>query len=149
MDDDRIEKIVELAAPISRVWRALTDHEEFGQWFRVDLEGPFKVGEVTRGRISYPGYEHMKWESVTERMDHERLFVFSWRHQGGDHETDNSAETKILVEFRLEPTVDGTRLTISESGFSALPDPQRFEAMRRNNDGWEMQMKNIAAHVQS
>jgi len=33
MSDDRIEKRIELQAPISRVWRALTDHREFGEWF--------------------------------------------------------------------------------------------------------------------
>ena len=145
---DKIEKIVELAAPVSRVWRALTDHEEFGQWFRVELEGPFEVGKVTRGKITYPGYEHMPWESVTERMDHERLFAFFWHPQDLDPEADNSSEPKILVEFRLEPTAEGTRLTISESGFSNLPDSQRIDAMRRNNDGWEIQMKNITAHVE-
>lgn len=32
---DRIEKTIELKAPISRVWKALTDHNEFGTWFRV------------------------------------------------------------------------------------------------------------------
>ena len=48
-DQDRIEKIVDLAAPVSRVWRALTDHEEFGQWFRVRLDGPFEVGATTTG----------------------------------------------------------------------------------------------------
>jgi uncharacterized protein YndB with AHSA1/START domain len=30
MSKDRIEKRVELKAPVSRVWRALTDHREFG-----------------------------------------------------------------------------------------------------------------------
>jgi hypothetical protein len=39
--NDRIEKRIELAAPTSRVWRALTDYLEFGKWFGVRLEGPF------------------------------------------------------------------------------------------------------------
>ena len=30
-----IEKQIELKAPVSRVWSALTDHKEFGEWFRV------------------------------------------------------------------------------------------------------------------
>jgi len=47
---DRIEKSIAIAAPVERVWRALTDHEEFGAWFRVQLEGPFVPGEVSRGR---------------------------------------------------------------------------------------------------
>jgi uncharacterized protein YndB with AHSA1/START domain len=75
---DRIEKAIELKAPIARVWRALTDHEEFGQWFRVRLEGPFAPGQVTRGRITHPGYEHLKWEAVAQKMEPERLFSFAW-----------------------------------------------------------------------
>lgn len=78
IEQDRIERVIDLAAPVSRVWRALTDHEEFGKWFGVRLDGPFEVGAVTTGNITYPGHEHMMWESVTEQLDHERLFAFSW-----------------------------------------------------------------------
>ena len=55
--NDRIEKQIELKAPVSRVWRALTDYREFGQWFRVKLDGPFVQGQISRGHITYPGYE--------------------------------------------------------------------------------------------
>ena len=147
--EDRIEKVIDLAAPVSRVWRALTDHNEFGQWFRVDLDGPFQVGEVSRGTMTYPGYEHLPWEVVVQRIDHERLFSFSWVPDAVDPDADYSDDPKMLVEFRLEPTSTGTRLTITESGFSALPDPRRVNAMRDNTKGWDEQAKNIAAHVQS
>ncbi len=142
---DKIEKTIELAAPVARVWRALTDYREFGQWFRVALEGPFEVGKVTRGQMTYPGYEQVKWEVLVERMDHERLFSFSWQPQDIDPDTDH----KMLVEFRLEPMAEGTRLFLTESGFDALPNPQRLEALRRNTRGWSEQMENITAHVTS
>lgn len=148
-DQDRIEKVVELAAPVSRVWQALTDYREFGVWFRVRLDGPFEVGKTTTGNITYPGYEHMGWESVTERMEPERLFVFSWPPSAIDPETDYDADAKVLVEFRLEPMADGgTRLTITESGFLQFPEPKRLEALRSNTEGWNIQAGNIAAHVE-
>src|SRR5205823_12419288 len=59
---DRIEKRIELKAPLSRVWRALTDYREFGEWFRVKLDGPFVLGEVSRGQMTHPGYEHVRSE---------------------------------------------------------------------------------------
>ena len=145
--DDRIEKIIDLAAPVSRVWRALTDHREFGQWFRVQLDGPFEVGAVSRGVMTYPGYEHLPWEAVIKRIEPERLFAFSWIDV--DPKTGVRSDATMLVEFRLEPTATGTRLTITESGFQALPDPRRFEALRENTQGWDAQAKNIAAHVES
>ncbi|MGA7109810.1 MAG: SRPBCC domain-containing protein, partial [Terracidiphilus sp.] len=77
---DRIEKHIELNAPIARVWQALTDYREFGTWFRVQLEGPFVVGKVARGQITHPGYEHVQWEALIEKMEPERLFSFTWPH---------------------------------------------------------------------
>ena len=58
--NDRIQKQIELKAPVSRVWRALTDYCEFGEWFRVKLDGPFVEGQVSRGYMTYPGFEHVK-----------------------------------------------------------------------------------------
>jgi uncharacterized protein YndB with AHSA1/START domain len=147
---DSIEKIVELKAPVARVWRALTDHREFGKWFQVDLEGPFVVGEITRGQITYPGYEHMQWEATVKVMEPQKLFSFTWCPFGGDPDIDYSNEPTTLVEFRLQPTSDGCRLSITESGFDALPDDdRRVDALRRNTRGWNEQVKNIAAHVES
>ena len=50
IDDDRIEKNIVLRAPRSRVWRALTDAQEFGTWFRVNLDGRFAVGSASPAR---------------------------------------------------------------------------------------------------
>ena len=147
--DDKIEKVVTLAAPVSRVWRAVTDHEEFGKWFRVALDGPFEVGEISRGKMTYPGHEGVSWEVAVQCMDHERLFSFSWVPDSLDAKTDVSAESKILVEFRFEPTATGTRLTITESGFLSIPSPRRVEMMRDITEGWNVQAKNIAAHVEA
>ena len=147
LDEHQIEKVVDLAAPVSRVWRALTDHEEFGQWFRVRLDGPFKLGETTTGNITYPGYEHMKWFSVTERMEHERLFAFSWPPSAIDPDTTYDDDAKVTVEFRLQPSDNGTRLTITETGFLQFPESKRLEVLRSNKEGWDLQAENIAEYV--
>jgi uncharacterized protein YndB with AHSA1/START domain len=145
---DRIEKTVELKAPVARVWRALTDHREFGQWFRVRLEGPFVPGEVARGHITYPGYEHLHWEAVVQRMEPERLFSFIWHPYAIDPNQDYSGEPPTLVEFTLEKTATGTRLRIVESGFDKIPAKRRDEAFRMNDRGWSIQTENIAQHVE-
>lgn len=145
---DRIEKIVDLAAPVSRVWRALTDHEEFGQWFRVSLDGPFELGKTTTGHITYPGHEHVRWESLTERVEHERLFAFSWPPSAVDPEMTYGDDAKVLVEFRLQPTDKGTRLTITETGFLQFPESKRLEILRSNREGWDIQGRNVIEHVE-
>jgi uncharacterized protein YndB with AHSA1/START domain len=145
---DRIEKSVELKAPVSRVWRALTDHHEFGSWFRVKLDGPFVPGRTVRGQITYPGYEHLKWEAVVQKMESERLFSFTWHPYAIDPNQDYSSEVPTLVEFTLEKIAAGTLLRVVESGFDKLPDKRRLEAFRMNEGGWGEQMKNIAQHVE-
>jgi uncharacterized protein YndB with AHSA1/START domain len=144
---ERIEKSIELAAAPERVWRALTDHEEFGAWFRVKLDGPFAAGEPSTGHMTFPGYEHVRWEATVERIEAPTLFSFRWHPYAIDSEVDYSGEPTTLVEFRLEPIATGTRLTVTESGFEALPEQRRPDAFRMNERGWEAQMANIAAHV--
>jgi uncharacterized protein YndB with AHSA1/START domain len=145
--DNRIEKRIELKAPVSRVWRALTDYNEFGQWFRVKLENPFVPGQVTRGHITYPGYEHLVWEATVQTMEPERRFSFTWHPYAVDPSIDYSKEPATLVEFTLEPKDGGTLLVLTESGFDAIPQERQFEAFRMNDQGWTQQMKNIEQHV--
>ncbi len=116
--NDRIEKRLELKAPPARVWRALTDYREFGAWFRVKLDGPFVPGQPAEGQITHPGYEHVRWKAVVQKMEPERLFSFTWHPYAIDPAVDYSGETPTLVEFRLEPTRDGTLLLLTESGFA-------------------------------
>jgi len=146
-----MEKRIELRAPISRVWRAITDYREFGEWFRVRLDGPFVVGQVSRGQITYPGCEHIKWEALVQKMEPERLFSFTWPHpkslEKEGYPLDYSKEPRTLVEFRLEKTASGTLLVVTESGFDKLPGDRRLQAFRRNDGGWTEQMKNIENYV--
>ncbi|HEX5957253.1 MAG TPA: SRPBCC family protein [Hyphomicrobiaceae bacterium] len=144
---DRIVKIVDLKAPVARVWRALTDHNEFGQWFRVRLDGPFEPGALSTGQMTYPGFEHYPWRAVVVRMEPERLFSFRWQDFDEKSGTDGALQPTTLVEFRLEPTPEGTRLTITESGFEAIAEPRRLEVLRNNTRGWNIQAENIASHV--
>ncbi len=147
IEENRIEKIVELSAPVSRVWRAITDHIQFGEWFRVQLDGPFEVGATTTGHITYPGHEGIKWVSLTEEMTPQRRFVFSWPPSAVDPDTEYGADAKVTVVFSLEATTRGTRLTITESGFDQFPERKRLDILRSNIEGWNIQAKNITTFV--
>ena len=144
---DRIEKRVVLSAPRSRVWRALTDAQEFGAWFGVKLQGSFSEGTRVRGQITYPGYEHLTFEVWVERIEPERYFAYRWHPYAVDPQVDYSQEPTTLVEFRLEEAGDGTVLTIVESGFDRIPIARRAEAFRMNDGGWTEQVRNIERHV--
>ena len=144
---DRIEKTVTLTAPRARVWQAIADARQFGEWFRVRFDGEFAVGATIRGNITYPGYEYITMEIVVEQMEPERFFSYRWHPYAIDPKVDYSPEPMTLVEFTLEDAPGGTRLTVVESGFDRVPLSRRAEAFRMNSDGWSEQMQNIERYV--
>jgi uncharacterized protein YndB with AHSA1/START domain len=144
---DCIEKRIELKAPVSRVWRALTDYREFGEWFRVKLDGPLVPGKVASGQKLRPGYEHVVWQVTVQKLEPERLFSFTWRPYAIDPKADYSDEQPNLVEFKLEKIPGGTLLVLTESGFDKIPSSRRDEAFRMHDKGWTEQMLNIERHV--
>jgi len=145
--DDRIEKRIELKAPVSRVWQAITDYREFGAWFLVNMETPFVPGEIAYGQITHPGFEHIRMQIRIKEMVPEKLFSYEWIPYGVDPNRDYTRETPTLVEFTLEPTPEGTLLIITESGFEKVPEDRRAEAFRMNDGGWAQQTKNIERYV--
>ena len=148
MSSDRIEKEIEIKAPVSRVWRALTDYKQFGNWFGVNLEGPFVPGETTRGNITIPNYEHVVFQAEVKTIEPERYFSFTWHPYAVDPDQDYAQETPTLVEFTLTETAAGTHVRVVESGFDKIPAHRRDEAFRMNEGGWAGQIKNIRDYVE-
>jgi uncharacterized protein YndB with AHSA1/START domain len=144
---DRIEKRVTLRASQSRVWRALTNIQEFNAWFGVKLEGAFTEGATVRGSLTMKGYEHVMLEMLVERIQPEKVFSYRWHPGAIDPKQDYSAEPTTLVEFRLGEAEGGTQLTIIESGFDRLPASRRAEAFRINDAGWTGQAKKLERYV--
>ena len=148
-DTDRIERSVTLDAPRPRVWRALTDAEAFGTWFGADLEGQaFAPGQRARGRITIPGFTHVVFDVVVDRVEPMDRFAFRWHPFAVEPDVDYAAETPTLVTFTLHDAPGGkTHLTVVESGFDQVPAHRRAQAFRMNSQGWEGQLRNIAKHV--
>jgi uncharacterized protein YndB with AHSA1/START domain len=144
---DRIERQIVLRARKSRVWRALTSASEFGQWFGVRLDGPFTPGARVRGAVTHPGYEHLTFDIVIDRVEPERLFSWRWHPHPIDTSYDYAKEPTTLVVFELEEVADGTLLKVVESGFDQIPAARRLEAFRGNDEGWTVQMQQIERYV--
>lgn len=148
MSTDRIEKQALLRAPLDRVWRAVSDSEEFGRWFGVRFDGPFVEGRAVTATITPTTVD----EDVAERqrphagtrstwqivaVEPPRRFAYRWHPCAG--EPDVEEEPTTLVEFTLADTPDGVLLTITESGFDAIPEARRSSAFDANSEGWALQ----------
>lgn len=169
-ESNRITKQVTIKAPRSRVWRAITDTREFGQWFGVELEGPFVAGKAIGGQfrmqldeVAIANYqrklglvpsgikvpEKMLTFCTVDRIEPEHYFSFHWIPFGIDAEVDPVNEPTTLVEFTLEEVAEGTLLTIEESGFDKVPVQRRQRAFMMNDGGWAAQAQNVKRHVES
>lgn len=143
---DRIEKRIVLQAPRSRVWKALTDADQFGQWFGVKLAGAFHPGAHVTGQVTHKGYEHIPFQLTIERVEPERLFAWRW-HVLIDPDAALMSQPTTLVVFELHEVEEGTLLTVVESGFDSIPPEHRDAAYRGNEDGWSQQMRNIEQYL--
>lgn len=146
---NHIERSVVINAPRERVWRALANAEEFGTWFGANLKGQiFVPGQRARGHVTYPGYEHIWFDVVIERIEPQALLSYRWHPYPADAAVDYTKEQPTLVTFTLtDAPGNGTLLTVVESGFDDLPPHRRLEAFRMNSRGWEGQMENILRHA--
>ena len=147
---DQIERSIVINAPRERVWRALSNAEEFGTWFGANLKGQtFAPGQRARGQITSAncGHEHAWFDVVIERFEPQDRLSFRWHPYAIDPTVDYTQEQPTLVTFTLKDAPGGTLLTVVESGFDNVPPARRLEAFRMNDRGWEYQLNSIASHV--
>ncbi len=158
MSSDRIEKEVLLKAPLERVWRAISDADEFGQWFGVRFDGPFVAGQSVTGVITPTTVDQEvakaqephagkadTWDVVA--VEPQRRLAFRWHPYGVEDGVDLSREPTTLVEFTLEEAPDGVLLRIVESGFDAIPVERRASAFEANSEGWAAQTRLVSKYL--
>lgn len=155
---DRIEKQVFLRASQERVWRAISDAKEFGDWFGVAFDGQFVPGAELQGRVTptkadpevaklQEQYAGTQFTVYVDRIEPMRVFAYRWHPFAIDPAVDYSKEPATLVTFTLEPKDDGTLLTVTETGFDAIPLARRADAFEANAEGWAMQVQMIEKYL--
>jgi uncharacterized protein YndB with AHSA1/START domain len=159
MNTDRIEKRVELRASLDRVWRAISDAEEFGRWFGVRFDGPFVAGscvtaaitptivddDVAKRQEPHAGVKST-WQIVA--LEPKRRFAYRWHPFAIDPDADYDREPTTLVEFTLSEIPDGVLLTIVESGFDAIPEARRSASFEANAEGWAIQADLVRRYLE-
>lgn len=155
---NEIRKEITLKAPLGKVWAAISNADEFGQWFGVRFDGPFRAGEKLKGVIvptivnddvaaMQKPYEGTPFEIVVGEITPQTRFSFSWHPYGVEKDYDYGQEPMTLCTFALSEDVKGTRLVITESGFDNIPLERRTKAFTANDGGWAAQTKLIEAYL--
>jgi uncharacterized protein YndB with AHSA1/START domain len=158
MSTDRIEKQVVLRAPMDRVWRAISDSQEFGRWFGVHIDGPFVAGTSVTATITGTTVDEevaelqrphagtrATWQIVA--VEPSRRLAYRWHPFAVDADVDYAVEPTTLVEFTLSPTLNGVLLSIVESGFDAIPAARRSAAFEANSGGWAKQVELVRKYL--
>ena len=158
MTTDRIEKKILLRATRERVWKAISDADQFGAWFGVSFDGPFNAGARLTGRIVpttvdsdiaklQEPHAGKPFEFTVERIEPMQIIAFRWHPFAIEPGVDYTKEPTTLIVFELSEAKDGTLLTISESGFDQIPLARRAAAFKANDGGWAMQTMLIAKYL--
>jgi len=158
MSTDRIEKKILLRATRERVWRAVSDANEFGIWFGVAFDRPFAEGARLNARIKpttvdaevakmQEPYAGKAFEWSVERIEPLRLISFGWHPYAVEEDVNYSKEPATLIEFELADAPEGILLTVTESGFDQIPLARRAKAYKANEGGWEMQTRLIEKYL--
>ena len=143
---DTIERTVELPVTRERAWEAITTPAQISQWFHGLWEFELQPGAPIYFDFGDWGIHRGRVETV-EPMDR---VVYLWTH-GGDADRSIAIDQvpNTLMEFTLSDATDGTRLTVVESGFAALPADIRDNSLRNNTEGWDEQVRNIANYLEN
>lgn len=136
---DRIERAVDIAHPPAAVWAALTTAEGLGTWF-----GNQATIDLRPGGAAQMTWDHgHRADMRIERVEEPTVFGFTWHIVG----LPDDDPRRTYVEFTLEPSGSGTRLTVVESGFAQLTDDAFRNAYDGNAKGWASELGELVEYL--
>jgi uncharacterized protein YndB with AHSA1/START domain len=132
----RIDRSIDIKAPPERVWRALTNVAELSSWFQVAIEGDIAPGSEVWMMSVHAHRAGQRFRVRFLEMTPPARFVWEWHPGEVDANIDYSREPRTIVTFTLEPTAEGTRLSVTESGFDEISLARRAKVYSDNSQGW-------------
>lgn len=130
-----VERAIHIAAPMERVWSAVTDPANISQWF-----APTTLDADGSGVIAF---EENAVPLRVVSSNPQTAITYEWNND--DALAANppviDAGTSTAFTFTLEPVGDGTRLTVVETGFAATSDPAHNLASHQT--GWTSELDKL------
>jgi uncharacterized protein YndB with AHSA1/START domain len=145
----RIDRTIDIEAPVERVWLALTDASEIAAWFQVQIEGDIVPGADVWMTSVHPGHEGQRFAVRIVEMSRPHRVVWEWHPGEIDPGVDYSREPRTTVTFTLEAAGRGTRVTVSEAGFDRISLARRAKVFADNSRGWTEVIVWLQKHVEA
>ena len=135
-----VRRTIRIAAPVEKVWIAVTEPEHISRWFgRTVLDG---TGVGATGTITFPDYGSVPIR--VEALDAPRTVSYRWGNDDAlGHLRDELDDHATVFTFTLEPVSGGTQLTVVETGFDRTSDPA--ENMASHGEGWVSELDKLVA----
>ena len=136
-----VRRTIRIAAPIEKVWSAVTEPEHISRWFgKAVLEG---AGVGARGSLTFPGYGAVPIR--IEALDEHRMVSYRWGNDDalGSPAAEMDEAHSTVFTFTLEPVADGTQLTVVETGFETTSDPAAN--LESHREGWDSELDKLVA----
>ena len=136
-----VRRTIRIAAPVEKVWRAVTEPEHISRWFgRTVLDG---TGPGAQGTMTFPDYGSVPIR--VEALDAPRMVSYRWGNDDALGHLPESVDddTSTVFTFTLEAVADGTELTVVETGFDRTSDAARN--MAAHGEGWVSELDKLVA----
>lgn len=143
VDEDAfaVRRTIRIAAPVEKVWAAITQPEHISVWFgRTVLDG---AGVGAHGTMTFDGYGAVPLR--VETIDEPRMVTYRWNNDDatGAPPAEFDEATSTVFTFTLEPADGGTQLTVVETGFERTSSP--LENLRSHGEGWGSELDKLVA----
>jgi len=140
-----VRRTIAIAAPLEKVWAAITQAEHIARWFpqRAEL-APVAVG--AGGVLHFDGHDDLP--ITVEELDEPRMIAYRWSNSYGESADPLSVdpEHSTVFRFTLSPVDGGTELTVVETGFDTLADPSG--SMEDHRSGWDSELDELVAYLE-
>jgi uncharacterized protein YndB with AHSA1/START domain len=152
-DQDALVTEIEVAAPPSRVFEALTDAKQMFRWWGSKGPCKSKVWEFdarvggkwrmqaydTTDQLSINGVKDFQASGEVVEFDPPRVLAYTWEANWHD-----DASKSTLVRWELFPTKNGTRVTVTHSGLRNQP-----KARADYSGGWPGVVHELKSYVET
>jgi len=136
---DSIVKVIIVKAPKKRVYNAIADPKQITKWFPDAVED----GSLEAGQRPFLRFGDFKTRIYVEAANPFDYFAYRWVPGGVAVLGDVLKESNTLVEFFIDETPEGTKVTLKESGFASLPADRAKVAREMMDGGWTGMMERL------